>query len=157
MSLFNFRTKWKLSSSSQKLVSEDDHSSSELDVEEHSIEIPSNATPEEVKTATQYSSSDESFTSYQQGQALTSGHKNINSLMQSKSYSIETPTSNNSPVRPIPLPRRQQSTQDGSRETTPSRVSSQDSVMTAIEAGSPAKSCKSSSSDQTFHRYLSAV
>lgn len=153
MMFSNFRSNWELSSSSQKLVSDDDHSLSEQDLQEFSQQVPPNATPEEVNNAFLITSSDESLNSPHKGETRTTNDKKINGLFQSENYPRDTLASNNSLERPIPLPRKRQSTRDESRETTSSRVSSPDSVMTAIEAASPVRSHKSSSSDQVSHRY----
>ncbi|XP_034234525.1 jouberin-like [Thrips palmi] len=140
---FKKRSKKKLSSSTQMLVSEEDClSSSEMDVQEYSPKMLASPTLEQVRDFTSVSSSDElTLSPKRSASKINDEEVEIPSIDPVTELDIlETP-----PKRPAPMPRKRHSTRDESRETTSSRVSSSDSVMTAIEASSPNRSIKLSS------------
>ncbi|KAK3916070.1 Jouberin, partial [Frankliniella fusca] len=130
------RSKKKLSTSTQKLVTEDDHStSSELDWPDNQNENSVNTSLEEVKDFTPISSSDE----HNIPENSEDGNPPKTKVLI-HSHSSLTERANSTPKKRDTFsitPSRDESRE--SRETTSSRVSSPDSVMTAIEAASPSK------------------
>lgn len=125
------------------LVSEEDFlSSSEMDVPKYSPKVLTSSTLEEVRDFTSVSSSDELMLSPERSVSKTyDSEVEVPSIDSVAEFDIL----NTPPKRPAPLPQKRTSTRAESRETTSSRVSSSDSVMTAIEASSLNRSVNLSS------------
>lgn len=147
VSKFSFRSSKKLSSSTQMLVTDDHHTTSSSDPDDFGgqshkhrdsmkqvRDVISMASPDELPTS--HTGEDITLTSSPVTKAMV--HSVVDSDVMSKSHK-----------RPLPVLPKRQSTRDESRETTSSRVSSPDSVMTAIEAGSPNRNANSSSSESS--------